>query len=498
MIRKYEKKVRKTHRVANVTEQNLKRQQASLTHFKRELSQTTGKLQELANKGDEHAIKRLKSVRVKLQQIDKILPYIGKYIMVNRQAEIQTVAILKESCTVDLQRLKGDVIYAQGAPQDPESSRSSAHKHKPLETHEEEVECNVTVEPTQHLSAVVPSSLSAQTENPGIIPAVPKNEAQGEVSIAEPLEPAPLAPLSSPELVEPRLSPQAPDDAPYPSETKIRTQEVTRAEDPSVKEESPYATLASVRPGEVASSHNREEVQYAQIVKVMSPTVLSPSAAPKSPYAELDFTKMQEQPPPQQNEQKQQQRLTPTSPKSRLNYVEVSFNSSKSKATVADETDSRAHDIDTTLVASESEEKESSALDDTITSVEQQQIQPISTSALAHSPKSRAAAMQEAIKLFEPSNSSTPAKPSSGKAGPPPVKRKPKQNVPSANRSSVPQESITSPSHTATEQTGKKETEHVSDDTELLASETDKAQSVATGTMSVLERIKVSFDMCIR
>ena len=493
IIRKYEKKVRKTHRVANVTEQNLKRQQASLMHFKRELSQTTGKLQELANKGDEHAIKRLKSVRVKLQQIDKILPYIGKYIMVNRQAEIQTVAILKESCTVDLQRVKGDATHAGVASQDPEPSRIPAHK--PLETHEEEAECTATVEPTQHSSEVMASPLVSEqtTANPGITPPVPQNEAQEEVPAAEPLEPAPPTPLSSPELVEQRLSPHAPDDSPYANlmflqseAQKIHTKGVGRGEDPNVREESPYATLASVRPGEVASNQSRDEVQYAELVKVMSPTILSP--APKSPYAELDFTKMQEQ-------QQQQQRLTPTSPRSRLNYVEVSFNAGKSKAVIADETDSKTEEIDTTLVA-RSEEKETTPLDETLTSVEQPLT--LSTSALAHSapsPKSRAAALQEAIKLFEPPHSSTPSKPPSSKAEPPPVKRKPKQSNPSANRSSIPQESFTSPSHTATEETGKKDTDHCSDDGKLLVSETDGAQSVATGTMSVLERIKVSFDM---
>ncbi|CAI7991521.1 hypothetical protein GBAR_LOCUS766 [Geodia barretti] len=488
IIRKYEKKVRKTHRVANVTEQNLKRQQASLMHFKRELSQTTGKLQELANKGDEHAIKRLKSVRVKLQQIDKILPYIGKYIMVNRQAEIQTVAILKESCTVDLQRVKGDATHAGVASQDPEPSRIPAHK--PLETHEEEAECTATVEPTQHSSEVMASPLVSEqtTANPGITPPVPQNEAQEEVPAAEPLEPAPPTPLSSPELVEQRLSPHAPDDSPYANlmflqseAQKIHTKGVGRGEDPNVREESPYATLASVRPGEVASNQSRDEVQYAELVKVMSPTILSP--APKSPYAELDFTKMQEQ-------QQQQQRLTPTSPRSRLNYVEVSFNAGKSKAVIADETDSKTEEIDTTLVA-RSEEKETTPLDETLTSVEQPLT--LSTSALAHSapsPKSRAAALQEAIKLFEPPHSSTPSKPPSSKAEPPPVKRKPKQSNPSANRSSIPQESFTSPSHTATEETGKKDTDHCSDDGKLLVSETDGAQSVATGTMSVLERIK--------
>ena len=105
IIRRYEKRIRKTRRVANQTDQKLKKQQASLLHFKKELSRHVVKLQELSNSGDPHAIKRLKSVRTKLLQLDKIVPYLGKYISVNRQAEMQTVAVLKESCTVELQKL---------------------------------------------------------------------------------------------------------------------------------------------------------------------------------------------------------------------------------------------------------------------------------------------------------------------------------------------------------------------------------------------------------
>lgn len=77
----------------------------SLLHFKKELSRHVVKLQELCISGDPHAMKRLKSIRTKLLQLDKIVPYLGKYISVNRQAEMQTIAVLKESCTVELQKL---------------------------------------------------------------------------------------------------------------------------------------------------------------------------------------------------------------------------------------------------------------------------------------------------------------------------------------------------------------------------------------------------------
>ena len=154
ILRRYEKKIRKTHRVANLTEQNLKHQQSSLLHFKRELSQLTAKLEEMASKNDEQAQKRLRKVQIKLQQIEKIIPYIEKYIMVNRQAEIQTVAILKESCTVDFQKLKEKRNTSQSTYQklsdvsikNTESYEScdtlpQTQLTTPLETHLEETEC---------------------------------------------------------------------------------------------------------------------------------------------------------------------------------------------------------------------------------------------------------------------------------------------------------------------------------------------------------------------
>lgn len=104
IIHRYEKRIRKTHRVANQTELKLKKQQASLLHFKKELSRHLVKLGELSTSGNEHARKRLKNIKMKIVQIDKIVPYLEKYVSVNRQAEMQTIAVLKESCTMELQQ----------------------------------------------------------------------------------------------------------------------------------------------------------------------------------------------------------------------------------------------------------------------------------------------------------------------------------------------------------------------------------------------------------
>lgn len=121
IIHRYEKRIRKTHRVADQTELKLKKQQRSLLHFKKELSRHVVKIQELCNSGDPHALKRLKSIRTKLLQLDKIVPYLGKYISVNRQAEMQTIAVLKESCTVEVQKLSQSV----GKPMESKVGNSS-------------------------------------------------------------------------------------------------------------------------------------------------------------------------------------------------------------------------------------------------------------------------------------------------------------------------------------------------------------------------------------
>lgn len=54
--------------------------------------------------GNEHAKKRLRSIKMKISQVDKIVPYLEKYVSVNRQAELQTISVLRESCTMELRQ----------------------------------------------------------------------------------------------------------------------------------------------------------------------------------------------------------------------------------------------------------------------------------------------------------------------------------------------------------------------------------------------------------
>lgn len=140
-IRRYEKRIRKTHRVADQTELKLKKQQTSLLHFKKELSRHVVKLQELSSSGNPHAMKRLKNIRLKLAQLDKIVPYLGKYISVNRQAEMQTIAVLKESCAVELQKLSQKskpVLTESKYPSDYSASPSPSMLSSVLSSHNED------------------------------------------------------------------------------------------------------------------------------------------------------------------------------------------------------------------------------------------------------------------------------------------------------------------------------------------------------------------------
>lgn len=524
IIRRYEKKIRKTHRVANLTEQNLKHQQSSLLHFKQELSRLTAKLQEMANKGDEHAVKRLKNVHVKLQQIEKIIPYIGKYIMVNRQAEIQTVAILKESCTVDIQRLKskGDSLPPATLPRLSGISVSSTESCNSmsdtatlpklstrLETHLEEAE-NSSAPCTE------PPTPRVGTAESSLEPEQTKKQAQLQTQASSNADSSPVCAVDSHSETLPSLSVMSPDSIhtslldqpqtnhptqgesgpPYANLIAVKA-DVTQIQEcmgvsakPQEKIESPYATLASVRPAE--ANVKSQEVHYAEVKKSVSPT---PPKSPSSNYAELDFTRMQR-----------------NSPNSRLNYVQVDFDPNKvvKKPLKEGSLSSQTRHTGATLDMNDSVDGGNSVLEKTLTPENAMEVtrtppaSPLKPS-LTHASKSRISAMQDAIKLFEPSTSSTPIKgPSSTKPGPPPVKRKPKQQTLSSAYSL----SVSSPSHSRRQSSNIDSSnataellESVSPSHSAPEPNTDSsdrtadAHSLTSGTMSVMERIKV---MCVQ
>ena len=469
-----------------MTEQNLKRQLTSLMHFKQELSHLTVKLEELANKGDENAVKRLKNVRVKLQQIDKILPYIGKYIMVNRQAEIQTVAILKESCTVDMQKLNiGTSSPPTANPKPHEQSSSTGIGLIPdvsatptLSTHfEEEPQC-ISVEPPTPpvICSESPSTLVQLSMKPKETTAVTQYQ-QPELPCLHTSTPFVEETPKSITEIQPVSTQQY--ESPYTNLSLTQAEakdalnkRLEQKESPSEKVESPYATLVSVRPS--VMDDKSTTVEHAEVDKTVSPSS-------SCNYAELDFTKMQ--------------RPAPTSPSSRLNYIQVEFDPNKSKMSLTESHLKEGH------VQSNMKNKlasdDDSILDKTLTP----ENAPPSEAPTSVSPKSRVLAMQDAVRLFEPSQSSTPVKPSNTKPGPPPVKRKSKQQTSSSHFSSIATESIESTSDIETQSEaaspchntlGEHSAEAASPCHNTLGEHSADARTVTAGTVSVMERIKVS------
>ena len=111
----FEKRIRKTQKVSQTTEENLSKQCQKLRSAHEKFSEHIKRL-ESAPSVTETSQKKIKEMKVKMAQINKILPYLDKYVIVNRQAELQTVAILKESCTVKLQELDDKFKRKGSAP----------------------------------------------------------------------------------------------------------------------------------------------------------------------------------------------------------------------------------------------------------------------------------------------------------------------------------------------------------------------------------------------
>ena len=505
IVRRYEKKIKKTRRVADLTEQNLKFQQTSLLHFKRELSQLTTKLEEMASKNDEQAKKRLKKVRVKLQQIEKIIPYIGKYIMVNRQAEIQTVAILKESCTVDLQKLKEKKSVSQSTHQklsdvpvnSTESFESSdgislpqTQLNTPLETHLEEAECS-SIPSTEPPTPVALSAESfSQTAKPYVKLADKLDSSlQGSVF---PQVAVPLMENASQATTQTNAAQSKLTDPPYENLISARSeaakfQESSNADKEngqSLKEESPYATLASVRPGEFNGN--------TKVTK-----------DPPTEYARLDFTRMSA------GTSSSTSTSTQFSPSS-LNYVQVDFDPTKQRPIMKEKIVRNQVVKNADLESSTDLNMDSSdMMDKTLTpesaseSAKQPSLSPIKSESFDE-PKTKASAMQDAIKLFQ---TSTPIKVphNTSKAAPPPVKRKPKMVTPSHVAGSPNAQHIhasssveSSPSHIVLRRRSSDiDSIRLSEDSTSpshinCSDRTMEAQSITAGTMSVMDRIKVN------
>ncbi len=275
IIHRYEKKIKKTRRVATQTEQNLKHQQAAMTHMKQEISRHMTKLQALSAKGDQHAEKKLQELRVKLSQIDKIIPYLSKYIAVNRQADAQTEAVLRESCNMELQKLQSGTLTVP-VEHVKKSSRSSRSSSRPTSTGA--------------------SSIRSSTGPLG--PTIVEETDMPEVTIPEQAEPPVV------EEAEHQQQPTA-------SEPKAENFERTTATE-SKNTDSPVEPSVCVVKEEASSMAAEEENPYAALseIKPHSNSETAAEGNSRGNYVELDFSRFSK---PSQ--------IRPPS----VNYAEVTF-----------------------------------------------------------------------------------------------------------------------------------------------------------------------------
>lgn len=230
IVKRYEKRIRKTRKVANQTEESLKQHQAALLHFKKELSRHIVKLIELANGGDHQATKRLKSIRVKLQQVDKIVPYLGKYIAVNRQAEMQTVSVLKESCTMELRKMSKSPAK-EGLKASPRGHRGTSPLSKSLKTEGIKEEENENGEQQDETADPQPPPAAATTAESA------KRE-RGEVTVES--------------------------DSREESSSSVGDSVSAASSVVVISEENPYASLSEIRP-QMEAEQKMPSSNYAQL-----------------------------------------------------------------------------------------------------------------------------------------------------------------------------------------------------------------------------------------
>ena len=127
--------------VSHKADQNLKQQHMALLYMKRELDKHIRRLDERVQDGNEHAMAASQTLASKVVQIEQVLPYLEKCIKVNRQAELQTIAVLQKVRDEDLSKCKEERAEDGGAVVPPPSLEK--------EETEEDSPLNVTLTPSK-------------------------------------------------------------------------------------------------------------------------------------------------------------------------------------------------------------------------------------------------------------------------------------------------------------------------------------------------------------
>lgn len=264
IVHQYEKKIRKTRKVADRTEQTLKQHQAALIHFKKELSRHLTKLQQLSNEGNPQATRRVKEVRTKLTQVNKILPYLSKYVAVNRQAEIQTVAVLKERCNVELTE------WQKGGASKPSDEKVPASSSPKSQT--------TKAAPVESATAEGAVAASAQTETPLSVQDAAFFESKAAPSHGQTAQSTTDASTSRDATLTP------------PTAIKVGVQpagEATTAPPTSTQEENQYAALSVARPPHLVESSSRGN--YAKLDLLPSSVPSASHQKPTVNYVRVNF-----------------------------------------------------------------------------------------------------------------------------------------------------------------------------------------------------------------
>ena len=100
--------------VSHKADQNLNQQHMALLYMKRELDKHIRRLEERVRDGNEQAMAASQTLASKVLQIEQVLPYLQKCIKVNRQAELQTIAVLQKVKDEDLNNCKAEKTEEDG------------------------------------------------------------------------------------------------------------------------------------------------------------------------------------------------------------------------------------------------------------------------------------------------------------------------------------------------------------------------------------------------
>ena len=254
--------------------------------MKQELSRHVVKLNNLASNGDRHAQKKLREVRVRLHQVEKIIPYLGKYVSVNRQAEIQTTAILKESCTVELQKLQNGL--RKDIPGSPRRLTRSPRSSRPT---------SATMSDPAGTATSAPTSVVSSTP--------PEQRCHDDTDSAAPPEP-PLPPNECAED-EREISKQPTDKGNEPNKcdkqvsgdferqviegSALQQEQSTSDVQSSPELDAGSTTVAPSSPQK--ETKFTEECNYASLSEIKPKTSqVASGTSPYSNYAELDFSRL--------------------------------------------------------------------------------------------------------------------------------------------------------------------------------------------------------------